>query len=126
MTEYKIYFLDTAGRIEACEDLEARHDLDAADHAMRSTDPRSFEIWCGNRLVRFVPGLTAPAHRPTAPPLSVRGPQARPTLATLPGRTATTFPQSDQITTQNVVALANTRSVRFSCRLIDRFQLVGS
>ena len=54
MAWYRLYFLDSGGRITAAENLEADTDGGAIDKARRvfaGTDFFGFELWQGSRLL---------------------------------------------------------------------------
>jgi hypothetical protein len=59
MADYKVYFLDSAGKISAApEFIDAKSD-DEAIVLLRATKPQfRCEIWQGNRLVSVVQPVT--------------------------------------------------------------------
>ena len=51
MKHYRVYSLDSAGRIALAQEVECRDDLDALGWAEKATGHDGLEVWDGSRLV---------------------------------------------------------------------------
>lgn len=60
MKHYRIYSLDTGGRIAAAQDIEFTDDSDALDWAQKARHREDMEIWQGSRLVAKIRAGNAP------------------------------------------------------------------
>lgn len=63
MTAYRIYFIDSRGRISLGDSLSCTEESEALArlHAARRPDAQYVELWRGGRLIRRVPGASGPA-----------------------------------------------------------------
>jgi hypothetical protein len=55
VVEYKLYFLDTEGRIRQRIDLECALDQHAVERATSLADRRAMELWRGSNLIEQFP-----------------------------------------------------------------------
>ena len=55
MADYKLYYLDSFNRIQGRTDLEAEDHDAAIAEAVRRSDGRPMELWCGAQVVKRFP-----------------------------------------------------------------------
>jgi hypothetical protein len=68
--EYKLYFLNTAGRIDRRVDLRCDSDELAIRSVNAHADGRAMELWCETKVVKTFIAHAQLSAQPSTPPIS--------------------------------------------------------